>query len=171
MEVKYSIDGRKNAFSTTYELTDEIKKEIDELFVRIEEFGNTCVDGSDFETKFATSPLNQEYITLFTKVATTCPMKGQSAPVTAQQPTQSTAELIAEEAASDLKYAVDSATQPIRHAARSAGESAIRSTEIGNAAYGVMNQIDNARQLGNMFGAIKRNRDAKKALKEEQDKQ
>ena len=59
--VKQSIDGRKMAFSSAYELTDVYKKKIDELFKKIEELGETCKDAMDFETKFMASPLNQEY--------------------------------------------------------------------------------------------------------------
>ncbi len=68
--IKMSIDGRKNAIINTYELNDQQKKEVDDLFARIEALGKESKDSSDFETKLANSPLNQEYIDLFTKLAT-----------------------------------------------------------------------------------------------------
>ena len=58
--VKQSIDGRRMAFSSSYELTDVYKKKVDELFNRIEELGKECTDAMDFETKFMSSPLNME---------------------------------------------------------------------------------------------------------------
>ncbi len=64
--VKQSIDGRRMAFSSAYELTDTYKKKVEELFKRIEDFGKSCTDAMDFETKFMASPLNKEYTDLFT---------------------------------------------------------------------------------------------------------
>ena len=68
--VKASIDSRKNAIITAYELNDKQKKEVDDLFTEIEKLGNETKDAGDFETKFAASPLNQQYLDLFTKIAT-----------------------------------------------------------------------------------------------------
>ena len=67
--VKASIDARKNAFSS-YELNDTQKKEIDDLFVEIEKLGKTAKDAGEFEAKFQASPLNQQYMDMFTKIAT-----------------------------------------------------------------------------------------------------
>ena len=54
--VKNSIDARKNAIYNTYEITDDkLKKEIDELFDKIYEFGEDIKDQSEFETKFNSS--------------------------------------------------------------------------------------------------------------------
>lgn len=68
--IKTSIDARKNAITSAYELNEQQKKEVDGLFSEIEKLGKSCKDAGDFETKFAASPLNQKYIDLFTKVAT-----------------------------------------------------------------------------------------------------
>ena len=68
--VKQSIESRKQAFFSAYNIVDKnIIKEIEGLFKKIEDLGKTCSDASEFETKFASSPLNQEYIDMFTKVA------------------------------------------------------------------------------------------------------
>ncbi|MBR3269745.1 hypothetical protein IKG07_00615 [Candidatus Saccharibacteria bacterium] len=67
-QVKISIDARKNAFNS-FELTDKRKAEIDKLFAEIEKLGNSCQDAGDFENKFAASPLNQEYMDMFTKIS------------------------------------------------------------------------------------------------------
>ena len=68
--IKASIDARKNAIVNAYKLDEKTKKEVDDLFNRIEKLGAECKDVGEFETKLAASPLNQEYIDMFTKVAT-----------------------------------------------------------------------------------------------------
>lgn len=69
--VKMSIDGRKNAVLSAYDLSETEKKKLDELFANIEALGESCSDAGDFEAKFATSSLNTEYMNLFTEFATT----------------------------------------------------------------------------------------------------
>ena len=77
--IKNSIESRKNAILNMYEILDESK--INSLFEKIIEFGKECNDAMDFETKFATSPLNSEYISLFTELAQICTMKNQEVPI------------------------------------------------------------------------------------------
>jgi hypothetical protein len=74
--VKNSIDSRKNALFATYDVKDaEILKKIDALFIEIDKLGKESKDAMDFEAKFAASPLNQQYLDLFTEVATKCSPK------------------------------------------------------------------------------------------------
>ena len=68
-QVKVSIDARKNAFDS-FELSNDQKKDIDALFSKIEKLGAECKDAGEFENKFSASPLNQEYMDMFTKIAT-----------------------------------------------------------------------------------------------------
>ena len=68
--VKTSIDAHKNAITSTYTLEGELKTKFDELFKKIEALGKTAKDSADFEAKFASSPLNQAYMDLFTEIAT-----------------------------------------------------------------------------------------------------
>ena len=71
--IKNSIDARKLAFFGAYKIDDEnLKNEINDLFDRINALGLTCVDANDFENKFQSSPLNQEYIELFKKATLSC---------------------------------------------------------------------------------------------------
>ena len=66
--VKQSIDGRKNAFFSAYEVNDQnLVNEINTLFDKIYAFGETCSDSMEFESKFATNPLNQEYILIYSQ--------------------------------------------------------------------------------------------------------
>ena len=126
--VKQCIDGRKLAFSSAYELTDVYKKKIDELFKRIEVFGETCSDSMDFETKFASSPLNKEYTDLFTEVASNCKY---ILPPVVETEGKSNKQQIAEEVLSDAKYIAKDLTMPARRKAREAFDSKMRDTPLG----------------------------------------
>ena len=127
--VKQSIDGRRMAFSSAYELTDVYKKKVDELFKRIEDFGKDCTDAMDFETKFAASPLNQEYINLFTEVSQNC--KYILPPPVDNPNVKSDAEYYRDEAISDAKYLAKDLTMPARRAAREEFDKKMRDTPLG----------------------------------------
>ena len=109
--IKASIEARRAALFNSYEIEDiSIKNEIENLFNRIIEFGETCIDTMDFETKFASSTLNQEYIALFTKIATTCKSK------ITESAEDDDIEIIEDEIdlKSEMQYELKEATQPIR---------------------------------------------------------
>ena len=127
--VKSCIDGRRMAFSSAYELTDIYKKKVDELFKRIEEFGKTCTDAMDFESKFAASPLNKEYTDLFTEVASNC--KYILPPPVDNPNIKSDAEYYKEEAISDAKYLAKDLTMPARRKAREEFDKKMRDTPLG----------------------------------------
>lgn len=127
--VKQSIDGRKIAFSNSYELSSVYQKKVDELFRKIEEFGEGCSDSLEFETKFASSPLNSEYTNLFTEIASNCKC---IIPDVVETKGKSNGEVIMDEVKSDLKYAVDDITMPARRKAREALDSKIYDSPLGN---------------------------------------
>lgn len=141
--VKNTIDARKNAFSSAYVLTDKLSREIDDLFKKIYDFGEQCSDVMDFESKFQSSPLNKEYIDLFTKVAKVCkPIEYNS---DGEVVTKSKGEKIAEEIESDAKYIYDDITMPARRKAREEFDSKMRNTPLGK-----------VEQATNMFHLFKR---------------
>ena len=111
--IRASIDARKMAIYNFYDITDEvIIEEIDNLFDRIYAFGENCVDVEDFEVKFAKSRLNQEYIELFAKIGTIC---NQRVVVnTENNDIKSDGEYILDDFTSEIKYQMESSTQPIR---------------------------------------------------------
>jgi hypothetical protein len=148
--VKMSIDGRKNAFYSAYEINDDsIKKEIDELFNKIYDFGKDCTDATQFETAFATSPLNNEYINLFTKVAQTCkPIVYESTPVNVK----SDEEMLKEELESEARYQMKEATLPARRVAREAVDRAARNTPI-------LGDVIQAKQTMDLFGKFRKKKD------------
>ena len=68
--VKNSIEARKNAIFNSYNVTDKkMLDKIDNLFNRINEFGDKYNDVSQFEAEFASSPLNSEYMNIFVEIA------------------------------------------------------------------------------------------------------
>ena len=114
--VKTNIEARKTAILNSYEIKEQAMiDKIDELFNKINEFGENCIDSSDFETKFASSPLNQEYINIFTEVVTNCKQKELT--VDDDTSIKTDEEYILEDVASEIKYQAESATQPLRRKA------------------------------------------------------
>ena len=101
---------------------------MDALFEKIYEFGKTCKDGMDFETKFASSPLNQEYINMFTKVAQKCKAK-EIAHV--ENNVKSTGEQIMDDVGSDARYLARELSMPARRKARMEMDSKMRNTPLG----------------------------------------
>ena len=160
--VKMSIDGRKNAIFNAYNITDaSIKEKIEDLFRRINEFGEGCTDNMDFETKFAASTLNQEYIQLFTEIATSCP---QNVVETVENPSvKSDAEYVLDEMASEARYQAKEMSMPMRRQMRQEAESVARSTPI-------IGDIMEAKQYMDFFGRFRKKKD-KKEEEENQDKE
>ena len=148
--VKMSIDGRRNAFFSAYEVKDDnLVKEINDLFMKIEEFGSNCKDAMEFETAFATSPLNTEYINLFTKIAGSCkPIVYESEPVNVK----SDEEIAREELESDARYIAREATLPARRLAREKVESAARNTPV-------VGDLMQAKQTMDLFGKFRKKKD------------
>lgn len=148
--VQASIDARKNAFISTYNITDNtIIKKIEDLFNKINELGEICNDSVEFETKFASSPLNQEYISLFTEVAASCtPITYE----TTNNNVKSDEDYIKEEIDSEIRYQADSLSQPIRRELNQKAYDAARDVPV------VGNILDAKQKLG-FFGRFKKNKD------------
>lgn len=69
-DIKLTIDARKNAIFSSYKVEDKkLIDKIDNLFERINEFGEGFKDVAEFEKEFANSSLNSEYINIFTEIA------------------------------------------------------------------------------------------------------
>lgn len=70
--VKSCVESRKTAIFNTYELKKEENiNKVNDFFKKLEEFANNYNDVAAFESAFAASPLNQEYMDLFTQIAST----------------------------------------------------------------------------------------------------
>ena len=131
----------------------KLLKEIDTLFAKINDLGKSCKDVMDFETKFAASPLNKEYIDLFTKISqsSTYILKSNDAPVADEK---TTGQEIKEEIEDEARYRMKEATLPARRLAREEAEKKLRSTPI-------IGDIMHVKQHIDLFGGIKRKRQAK----------
>lgn len=127
--VKQSIDGRKTAIFNSYNITDQgILDKIDDLFKRINEFGEKFDDVSAFESEFANSPLNNEYINIFTEIA--------QRDVAANKP--GIGEMVADRVVSDVKNSV----MPSRAVIADARDSALRDIPVVGDAIDVKQKID-----------------------------
>lgn len=70
--VKNCVESRKTAIFNAYDVKNEDNiNKIDDFFKRLEEFANDYNDVMEFENAFAKSELNQEYMSLFTQIAST----------------------------------------------------------------------------------------------------
>ncbi|MDR2010261.1 MAG: hypothetical protein LBQ22_07250 [Bacteroidales bacterium] len=67
--IQNSIQSRRNALTEYYNLPQDALQKTDNLFERITQFGQQFEDPADFETKFMASPLNNEYVNLFSEFA------------------------------------------------------------------------------------------------------
>ena len=139
--VKNSIESRRQAVLNSYKIEDkELLNKIEELFNKINEFGETCDDSMEFETKFASSNLNQEYIDLFTKIATSCmPIIHESEE---RNDIKSDAEYILDDITSEVKYQIESATGPIRRKLTQEAYDKVRDIPIARDVLNVKQHID-----------------------------
>ena len=116
--VRNAIDARKDAIFNAYDVKDKaILEKVEKLFKKIEELGEKSFDIADFETKFAKDTLNQEYINLFTEIATSCKPKDLSSGDDSDSEIKSDAEYILDDVASEVKYQLEDATSAVRHQA------------------------------------------------------
>ena len=137
--IKTSIKGRYDALFNAYMIKDEkIKEEIDTLFKKINEFGEQYNSVENFERDFQADKLNQEYINLFTKIATSCkPIVYES-----NNNVKDNSHPILDELASDAKYIADDLTMPARRKAREEFDKKMRDTPLGK-----IEQANNMRYL------------------------
>lgn len=158
--VKNSIESRKSAIFNAYNITEQsIIEKIEDLFKRINEFGENCNDNMDFENKFASSNLNQEYIQLFTEIATNCPQIVRQ--TQENRHVKSDAQYMAEEVASEIRYQTRNATEPIRRQMRQEAYNTARDMPV-------IGDILNVKQHIDLFNKFKRK---KKNKNEEDNKQ
>ena len=68
--IKQTIDARKSVIFDNYNITDKsLIDKIEDLFIRINEFGEKFDDVNKFEAEFAKSTLNSEYTNIFIQLA------------------------------------------------------------------------------------------------------
>jgi hypothetical protein len=135
------IDSRRNALFASYDIKDPGNlKTIEDFFKKVEDFAKDCKDAGDFEAKFATSPLSQEYMNLFTQIAQT----------------EFTSEGVAPSNEKEEEYTVademrDDAERAVRRRARQDIEDAARRTPVLGDAMTVKQHFD-------LFSRFKKNK-------------
>ena len=147
---KQSVEGRKNAIGATYEVSTEMQKKIDALFEKIEKFGAKCKDVSDFESKFATDSLNQEYMNLFTEIATGAVNKRAAGQV-AESMAGGVVEGMARNALGNVV--------PTRASARQAVDDTLRKTPVVGDVIDISQKAGYVAHLGKLFGGRKKKKD------------
>ena len=157
--IKNSINSRKESIFNVYDVKDKkLLKEIDDLFDKMNDLGKQSKDLMDFETKLASSPLNQEYIDLFSKIAQSSNLILKDDDIERTE-VKTDAEELAEDVADEARYRMKEATLPARRIAREHVEGKLRSTPIIGDVMGIKQHLD-------LFGGFKR----KKQAKEEQER-
>ena len=147
--IKLSIDARKNAILGSYKVDEKTKKEIDQLFLEMEKLGAKCKNSGEFETKLAASPLNQQYIDMFTKVATSSATETATKDLAGQ--------MVAGAAESAVKNAIGSTVPTTRAAVHQKAYDAVRGIPVVGDAIDIGEKASYIKHLGKVFG--KKNKD------------
>lgn len=149
--IEQSIKARKDVIFTTYDVKDEkTLKKIDELFGEINDFGKKCKDVSEFETKFAASSLNQEYMNLFTEIATNSASK---------QAAEQVAAGMAGGAIESMARNAFGGVIPTRASARQAVDDTLRKTPVVGDVIDISQKAGYVAHLGKLFGGRKKKKD------------
>lgn len=149
--IEQSIKTRKDVIFMTYDVKDEkVLKKVDGLFEKIGGLGAQCKDVGEFESKFAASPLNQEYMNLFTEIAT----KSVSKQVAEQAATSMAGGVIEGMARSALGNVV-----PTRASAKQVVDDTLRKTPVVGDVFDISQKAGYVAHLGKLFGGRKKKKD------------
>lgn len=145
-DIKLCVESRKNVILSSFELTSDLSKQLDELFDKIISLAKSCSDAQDFESKFMSSELNQEYTDLYADIAQSCKCKIVQEQNIDDGPSKG--EKVLDEVSSDAKYLADDLTMPARRQARMKMESKLRDTPLG--------KVEQARNMFYLFKKFKK---------------
>lgn len=160
--VKNSIECRKTALFNGYEITDDVLiNKIEDLFARINQFGESCSDSTDFEARFAQSELNQEYIQIFTEVVTKCKSKNTASETTEEVKDDDNGVL--NEVADDIRFEAKEATLPFRRKVRQEVTDTARDMPV-------IGDIMYAKQNYDFFSRFRKKKDKNKDIEKEDKK-
>ena len=147
--VKNCVESRKTAIFNVYDVKNEDNlKRIEEFFKKLEEFANNYDDVMAFEGAFASSELNQEYMDLFTKIASTESAKNINVDDYKQNPVQLSGDDVAQMAADEL---IDGVTSKARGIAYREAYDKARDIPVVGDAIDIKNKID-------FFGRFRKNK-------------
>ena len=146
--VKQTIEARKTAIYSTYEVDDrKIKEKIDKLFDKINELGKKCNDVGEFELEFSKSGLSNEYTEIFTYVATNFKAVGYEEPKNHEL--KDKAQGIMNTVDDEIKRGIKDATLPARRKIREEVTKEARSIPI-------IGDIMQAKNTFDLFGKFKK---------------
>lgn len=148
--VRNCIESRRTAIFNAYDVKNEDNlNKIEEFFKKLEDFANNYDDVMAFEGAFASSELNQEYMALFTQIATTEAPKNINVDDYKQQDSlQLSGDEIAQMAADELVEGVTSKARGIAY--REAYDKVRDIPGVGDA-IDIKNKID-------FFGRFRKNK-------------
>ncbi len=148
--VRNCIESRRTAIFNAYDVKNEDNlNKIEEFFKKLEDFANNYDDVMAFEGAFASSELNQEYMSLFTQIATTEAPKNINVDDYKQQDSlQLSGDEIAQMAADELVEGVTSKARGIAY--REAYDKVRDIPGVGDA-IDIKNKID-------FFGRFRKNK-------------
>ena len=131
--IKQTIDARKQAIFNSYEVTDKkMLSKIEDLFKKINDFGEKYDDVNKFEADFSTNSLNTEYTNIFVELA--------KKDINASKP--GVGEVVADRVGSELR----SRAGLTRAAATNARDNALRDIPV----------VGNIMDLGNKIDLLKK---------------
>ncbi|MBQ1373737.1 hypothetical protein IIY66_02965 [Candidatus Saccharibacteria bacterium] len=157
--IKQSIDSRKQAIAAAYEVPTDAQKKIDKLFTEIEALGTKCTDVGDFEAKFAASSLNQQYLDLFTEIATTSQAKSSAPKVLKASIGKAIAGDAAASVAEDAAGKAIDAALPTRASVHQAARDAAMGVPVLGNAMDIGQKASYAAHLGKLFGGKKKKKE------------
>lgn len=154
--VKQSIDARKNVIFTSYKIEDEDAKKVEALFVEIEKLGAECKDAGEFEAKFAASPLNKQYMDLFTELATSAQLATGASSAGASVGAAVAGGVASAVLGGALGQAKRAAMPVTRARIHQEAYDAARDIPVVGDAINVGQKVSYARHLGRLFGKKKK---------------
>lgn len=148
--VKNCVESRRTAIFNAYDVKNQDNlNRIEEFFKKLEEFANNYNDVMEFESAFAASPLNQEYLDLFTQIASTETAKNINVDDYKQDPLNLSKEDVGEMVVDEV---VSDATTRARGLAYRAAYDKVKDVPVVGDAIDIKNKID-------FFGRFRKNKD------------
>ena len=157
--IKQSVESRKNAITNAYELSATDAKRVDELFSKIEALAKKCKDVNDFESQFAASPLNQEYMGIFGDLAQTSKLKGAAAaPDTSKVINDALVNNAVSGAADTAMDRIERAVLPTRASVNQAGHDAMQRVPVLGDVLDINQKAGYAAHRGKLFKGKKKDK-------------
>ena len=152
--IKGCIDARRDSLENYYLIPADMQDEVDGIFAEMEALGESCSDTAEFESRLASHPVNQKYMSLFTTLKPD-PKAVAGAMKDGLKQRYSVKKNIAKDAAEFVAYEVkQEVIQPMRHEAYEQRKEFLRDNVPGYME--VRQAADMAGMLKGLFGKKKK---------------